>query len=425
MASLKQILRKQAPQRRERVRRIIEERGQDVLAQINVAQAYGGLRGVRALVCDTSEVDPTRGLIVAGRPITELSDRLPEELFFLLCAGRLPTTAELHTLQQDLGRRAALPDDILPVLAAWPTESHPMRLFAVGVLALGRDSHFARGYAEGLPKDDYWEPLFEDVLDLLARLPTLAAAIYRLRFGQGSPIEPDRGRDWAAGFAHMLGIPDPTGTFAELMRLYLTVQCDHGAGDVSANACHAVASALADPYYAIAAALAGQAGPLHGLASQEVMRFVCGIRERFGGVPKDEQLRAYAREWLDAGRVIPGYGHAVLRATDPRFTALHDFGRSHCPDDPLFQIVDRARGVIPQLLRDDGRASNPYPNADAVSGVLLHHFGLREASLYTVCVALSRSIGLLAQLVLNRIIATPILRPTSVSTERLESDLGR
>jgi citrate synthase len=206
------------------------------------------------------------------------------------------------------------------------------------------------------------------------------------------------------------------------MRLYLTLHCDHEGGNVSAFTCHTVGSALSDAYYAVSAGLNGLAGPLHGLANQECLQFVLSVRKKFKGVPSDEQLRQYAWSTLKQGRVIPGYGHAVLRITDPRFEAFHAFGERVCAGDEIFRIVDRIFAVVPGVLREQGKAKDPWPNVDAISGALLYHFGLKEFDYYTVLFGVSRALGLCAQLILSRALGTPITRPKSVSTDWIKAN---
>jgi citrate synthase len=287
-----------------------------------------------------------------------------------------------------------------------------------------RESEFRKQYTEGMTKTDYWKPALEDALTLLARLPGVAAGVYRIRFNKGDLISPRKDLDWGANYAHMLGIPDPTGEFANLMRLYLTLHSDHEGGNVSANTCHTVGSALSDPYYAVSAGLNGLAGPLHGLANQECLKFVLAIKDKYGGVPTDEQLKEFAWETLNSGQVIPGYGHAVLRVTDPRFAAFREFGNRACPDDDVFQIVDKMFQLIPDILKEHGKAKNPYPNVDAGSGSLLYHFGLTEFPYYTVLFGVSRAMGMLSQLVINRALGTAITRPKSVQTDWVIAQVG-
>ncbi len=424
MAGLRETLADRIPGVRENVKALLAEHGDTVISTVTVAQAFGGMRGVKGMICETSVVDPEKGLIIRGRPISELSDRLPEEIFFLLCTGDLPDAAALAALQSDLRERAAVPDYVWKVLHELPKDTHPMEMFGTAILILERESVFRQRYAEGMRKEQYWEPALEDSLQLIAKLPALAAGVYRIRFGKGEPLtDPDPTHDWAQSYATMLGVPDPTGQFTKLMRLYMTLHCDHEGGNVSANTCHIVASSLADPYYAVSAGLNGLAGPLHGLANQECLQFILGIRDEFNGVPTEEQLRAYTWERLKGGKVVPGYGHAVLRATDPRFTAFNEFGRRVCADDDVFQIVDLGFKVIPEVLKEHGKAKNPWPNVDAGSGALLYHFGIREFSYYTVLFGVSRAMGMLSQLIWNRAVGTPITRPKSVSIEWIKQQV--
>jgi citrate synthase len=424
MAGLRETLADRIPGVREAIKALLAKHGDTVISNVTVAQAFGGMRGVKGMVCETSVVDPEKGLIIRGQPIGELKDRLPEEIFFLLCTGDLPDAAALAALQSDLRERAAVPDYVWKVLHELPKDSHPMEMFGAAILILEHESVFRRRYTEGMRKDQYWEPALEDSLQLIAKLPALAAGVYRIRFGKGEPMtDRDPTHDWAQSYAAMLGVPDPTGEFANLMRLYMTLHCDHEGGNVSANTCHIVASSLADPYYAVSAGLNGLAGPLHGLANQECLQFILGIQDEFKGVPTAEQLRQYTWKRLKGGKVVPGYGHAVLRATDPRFTAFNEFGRRVCPDDDVFRIVDLGFKVIPEVLKEHGKAKNPWPNVDAGSGALLYHFGIREFSYYTVLFGVSRAMGMLSQLIWNRAVGTPITRPKSVSIEWIKEQV--
>lgn len=425
MATLKEKLAEQIPGLRDQFGQLVKEHGDVVLSQVTIAQACGGMRGVKALVCDTSYVDPDKGLFVRGRGIRELADQLPEAVFYLLCTGELPDEAALQDLQKELQARQALPGYVVDVLRAMPADSHPMAMFNTGILVMQRESVFARRYSEGMKKTEYWEAMVEDALTLIARVTGVAAAVYRIRFDKGHLIEPDPNLDWAGNFARMTGIEDPTGEFANLMRLYMTLHCDHESGNVSANTCYTVCSALSDLYYSVSAGHNGLAGPLHGLANQECLRFVLEATRRYGDkIPTDEQLVEYAWETLNAGKVIPGYGHAVLRQTDPRYLAFLDFGKRVCPEDVAFGTVAALFRVIPDVLKEHGKAKNPYPNVDAASGSLLYHFGMRETSFYTVLFGVSRTLGMSAQNIIARALGAPITRPKSVTFEDLKKAAG-
>jgi citrate synthase len=417
MATLREALAKKIPALRDDIKAFVTKNATKVLSEVTVAQAYGGMRGVKALVCDTSVVPPDKGLIIRGKPIAALKNELPEAVFYLLVTGEMPDDASVKALTKEMKSHAQVPDYVWKIFAAMPKDSHPMVMFSLGILAMEKESVFRKRYTEGMQKTEYWEPTLEDCIRLIAKLPTLAAGIYRMRFNKGARIEPDPTLDWGGDFARMLGVDDPSGEFANLMRLYMVLHSDHEGGNVSAHTCHCVGSALSDPFYAVSAGLNGLAGPLHGLANQECLRWVMMVKDKFGGVPTDEQLKQFAWDTLNAGQVIPGYGHAVLRITDPRYTAFHEFGVRVCPDDELFQIVDKVFKIVPGVLREHGKAKDPWPNVDAASGCLLYHFGVTEFEYYTVLFGVSRALGMCAQLIVSRALGEAIERPKSVTTE--------
>lgn len=302
-----------------------------------------------------------------------------------------------------------------------------MTALGAGVLALQPRSRFAAAYQAGTPKGKLWEAALEDALDLLGALPSLAARIYRATYhaGSGQPVEvpPTPGLDWGANLAHMMGHGGRDGA-AELMRLYLTIHADHEGGNVSAHASHVVGSALADPYLSYAAGMAGLAGPLHGLANQEVLRWLADAQAKLGRSPSKADVEAFVKATLASGQVVPGYGHAVLRKTDPRYTCQREFALAHLPDDPLFALVSLLYDVVPGVLAATGKVKNPWPNVDAHSGVLLTHFGITEATFYTVLFGVSRAMGVLAQGVWSRALGLPIERPKSTTMEALEARFG-
>jgi len=417
MSLLKQELRKQIPKVQKEIEQLIIDKGDKKISDVTVAQAYSGLRGIKAFVCDTSSVSADKGLIIRGIPLLEITHILPEEVFFLLLTGRLPNKDELTDLKKDFSSHLEVPDYVWRVLSEMPDDTHPMTLFNTGILAMQNESVFRKKYDAGMPKTEFWEATLEDGIQLLAKLPTLGAGIYRMRFKKGDRITPDSNKDWAGNFVHMIGLPDDTGDFHKLMQLYFMLHCDHEGGNVSAFASHTVASALSDPYYAVTAGLNGLAGPLHGLANQECLKFVLSVRDEFGGVPSEEELKKYCWERLNNGRVIPGYGHAVLRCPDPRFTAFIKFGQKHIKGDDVFSIVDRLFNVVPDVLQEQGKAKNPWPNVDAASGSLLYYYGLKEFNFYTVLFSISRTMGMISQMVWERALGIPITRPKSVTTD--------
>jgi citrate synthase len=419
MSLLKQKLASQIPNLRERVRALGKDSGKKVIAEVTVEQVLGGMRGIKSLVCDTSDVGLDTGLAIRGIPVLQLTEKMPEEILWLLLTGENPTKKEVDDLKTDLAKRAGVPEYIWTILKSFPADAHPMAMLCSVLNALEYESKFRREYDKGMKKDIYWEVMLDDSLDLIAKIPVIAAGIYRIRFNKGEIIKPNLKLDWGANYAYMLGIPDTHGWY-DLMRLYMVLHSDHESGNASACTSHVVGSALSDAYYSLAAGLNALAGPLHGLANQECLKFVLELVNHFKGVPDDDELREFAKQRLDKGLVIPGYGHAVLRVTDPRFTAFLDFGKKHIPGDDIFNIVVKLFNIIPNLLIEQGKAKDPWPNVDAASGSLLYHYGLTEVEYYTVLFSVSRALGICSQLVLSRAMGEPITRPKSVTLGWLE-----
>ncbi|MCC6867008.1 MAG: citrate (Si)-synthase [Ignavibacteria bacterium] len=425
MSMLKAKLSSQVPDLRERVRNLGKNHGTKTISQVTVEQVLGGMRGVKSLICDTSEVGLDYGLVIRGIPILKLTEKLPEDVLWLMLTGELPNEKESKDLQSELNSRMDVPEHIWNILDAFPADTHPMNMLSSMVTALGYGSKFKHEYEKGLKKDLYWEYTLEDSLDLIAKMPVIASAIYRKRFGKGDIIKPKKDLDWGANYAYMLGVEENLDEWYRLMRMYMVIHCDHESGNVSAFTSHVVGSALSDVYYSLSAGLAGLAGPLHGLANQECLKFILEVLNHFGKVPGDEELRVYAKERLDKGLVIPGYGHAVLRVTDPRFTASLEWGKKVIPNDDRFMMVEKLFRIVPDLLIEQGKAKDPWPNVDAATGALLYHYGIKEIEYYTVIFSVSRALGICSQLVLSRAMGEPITRPKSVTTDWLEKEVSK
>ena len=422
MSILLEKLEQKIPNWREDVRTLISDSGSSVISEVSLKQAYGGMRGVKGLVCDTSSVSEDTGLIIRGIPLLDIIEILPEEVLYLLLTGDLPDKDALSELQSNLQEHAVVPDYIWTILRNMPNDSHPMAMFNTAVLAMEKESVFRSYYDKGMNKNDFWKPTLEDGIRLIAKLPALGAGVYRIRFEKGNLINPDQSLDWGANYAHMLGLDNSDNNLKKLMRLYLMLHCDHEGGNASAFTSLTIGSTLSDLYYAVSGGLNALAGPLHGLANQECLKFVLDIRDEFGGAPSKEEIEELCWDRLKNGRVIPGYGHAVLRCPDPRFTAFMNFGKEHIKNDDVFSIVENLFEVVPKVLLKHGKAKNPWPNVDAASGALLYHYGITEFSYYTVLFSISRAMGIISQIVINRALGIPIMRPKSVTTDWLKEN---
>ena len=411
------------------IKNLLKEHGNKKVGEVTLAQVYQGMRGITGLVTETSLLDPQEGIRFRGYSIPELQQKLPkaqeggeplpEGLFYLMLIGELPSTEEVNHLTNVWQRRSHVPNYVFATIDALPINAHPMTMFVTGVMALQIESNFAKEYAKGLNKKDYWDIIFDDTMDLISRLPRIAAYIYRRKYKNNVHIQPNGLLDWAGNLAHMMGFEDES--FKELMRLYMTIHADHEGGNVSAHTTHLVGSALSDPFLSYAAGMNGLAGPLHGLANQEVIKWIFEMQEQLGtDEPSKEQIAGYVQTTLTAGKVVPGYGHAVLRKTDPRYTAQMEFGKKHMPDDKLVNTVWKIYETVPPILQSLGKVKNPWPNVDAHSGALLVHYGMIEYEFYTVLFAVSRALGVLASLCWDRALGFPLERPKSVTTESVK-----
>ena len=425
--TFKQRLDELIPEEAEKVKQFKKEYGKTVIGEVLLEQAYGGMRGIKGMVWEGSVLDPIEGIRFRGRTIPDIqkelpkapggAEPLPEALFWLLLTGEVPSEAQTKAFSQELAARSELPKHVEDLIDRSPAHLHPMAQFSIAVTALESESEFAKAYAKGVNKKEYWKYTYEDSISLLAKLPLIAAKIYRNVFKDGKlPASVDGGLDYSANFSKLMGYDNPE--FLELMRLYLSIHSDHEGGNVSAHTTHLVGSALSSPMLSLAAGLNGLAGPLHGRANQEVLEWLFKMREELHGDYSKENIEKYLWETLNAGRVVPGYGHAVLRKTDPRYTAQREFALKHMPNDELFQLVSNIYEVAPGVLTKQGKTKNPWPNVDSHSGVLLQYYGLTEQSFYTVLFGVARAFGVLPQLILDRGIGLPIERPKSFSTEK-------
>lgn len=433
-AGLKERIEQVLPEHRERLKALRKEHGASVMGNVTVDQVIGGMRGVPGILYETSQLDAEEGIRLRGRTIQQLRSQLPkgenstepmtEGVLWLLLTGEVPGKKDAENLRQDLHRRRQACEDGAPgrAMESLPKGTHPMTRLAIGILAMQKQSKFDEAYSHGtVPKDKLWEPALEDCLNLISRLPSAVAHANLLDSNQEQQqhnLSPPNDLDWAKGMCHLLG--NTRGDAVEYLRLYMLAHCDHEGGNVSAHACHLVGSALADPYRAFASAVNGLAGPLHGLAGQEVLTWLGKLRQAVGDRPSQEAVRGYIDDTLASGRVVPGYGHAVLRKTDPRFEVQREFAQKHLPDSPLVRLVDSVYQSAPEALAATGKVSNPYPNVDAHSGAILHSLSFTNERMYTAFFAASRSLGALSHFVIARALLLPIERPKSFTSSSLE-----
>lgn len=434
MDPLKKIFEEKARAQFAEVRPMLKEHGDKQVDTVSLKQVFGGMRGVKSMVWDPSQLDPVEGIRFRGYTIPELREKLPkitggkeplpEGLFWLMLTGEIPSKEQVDWLTDEWEKRAEVPAHTFEVLDNLPKDTHPMTQFSIGIVSMQTESVFSKRYAEGMSKTEYWDATYEDAMNLIAKLPRVAAYIYRRTYHDGNHIEPDTTLDWAANFAHMLGMKNKD--FLSLMRLYLTIHADHEGGNASAHTVHLTGSTLSDAYLSLASGMNSLAGPLHGLANQEVIKWINEMVEAIGTTkPTDDQVRQFIKDTLESGKVIPGYGHAVLRQPDPRFTAQKVFAEEYIKDDDYVNIVWQLFNIVPEELGALGKVKNPWPNVDAHSGAILVHYGLKEYSFYTVLFGVSRALGVLSALCWSRAMGFPLERPKSVTTEWVKDYISK
>ncbi|MFN8257276.1 MAG: citrate (Si)-synthase [Bacteroidales bacterium] len=431
MSHLKEKLLKKIEENRPRTNKLLKEFGEVVVDQVTISQIIGGMRDIKSLVTDISYLDPNEGIRYRELTLQEVLDKLPkvpgcempyvEGLVYLLLTGEIPTESEIKDVAEEFNKRKNVPKYVFDVIKAMPEDTHPMIMFSAAVLSLQRESIFAQKYHE-LKKGDYWDATYEDTLNLLAKLPEIGAFIYRHKYRGGDIIPSDPSLDFGGNFAHMMGIGKP---YDDVSRMYFILHADHESGNASAHAGHLTASTLSDIYYSISSMTNALAGPLHGLANQEVLGWLQDVMLKLGNQrPTKELMKNFVLETLASGQVIPGFGHAVLRKTDPRYSIQRDFCLKHLPNDILFEYTSLLYEVVPPILLEQGKAKNPWPNVDAQSGVIQWYYGLKEYDFYTVLFAIGRAIGVTANLVWDRALNYPLERPKSLTTKMLEKAAG-
>jgi citrate synthase len=358
----------------------------NALFEITEKQLNTGLRGFPVGHVRTSRVDPMEGVSYVGYSVKELAHLDPEAVIYLMFNKELPSDEQLVSFKANLAGRAAIDSRVFDILRQLPADGHPMEWLINGLTLLGMT---------GKSADNNY---YEDALNLVARAPGLIAAVFRLRSGWGEVIESRPELGLIENFVHMLGVPGgDTVALTRLLRTFYILHMDHGGGNLSTFSGKAVASGLADIYASMAAAMAGLYGPRHGRANQNCLAFVKEV-----GTSDPAELDRIIRDRLANKQLIFGFGHAVLRAEDPRATIQYGLGQEICPDDELFKTALALRTVAVNVLKENPKISNPYPNVDAVSGTLLNASGMTDSDYYTTLFGLARIAGIAAQIVDER-----------------------
>ncbi len=375
----------------------------EVLFQITKDKLDTGLRGFPVGYCTTSHVDPQKGLYYIDKPIPEIAYWKPIEVIYLLYFGKQGSKGEVEAFAKDLSKRAVCRKEVVSAVQRLPRQGHPMKLFSAALLVLGMYE----------ATEDYRE----DCLNLIAKIPHLAAVVINHHAGWGETPEPLPELGYMENYARMVKVP--SANLEELTRafkLFNILHFDHGGGNLSTFVGKAVASSLEDIYGAMSSAMCALAGPRHGRANQDCLEFVREVLEEVGEDATGPQIEALIRHRLANNQLVFGFGHAVLRVEDPRAAVQYEFVKKHYPDHPLVKIALLLRTEGTKVLSENPKIADPHANVDAVSGTLLTAAGFPYPDYYTVLFGLSRTVGIAIQIVYERLEArggkgTPIVRP--------------
>lgn len=172
--------------------------GATVIQNVTIDMIYGGMRSMKALICETSDLDQDEGIRFRGYTIPEIQkllpkaengdEPLPEGIWWLLLTGEIPTADQVQEVNKEWVKRAEVPEHVIKMMKTFPKNLHPMSQLVSAIAGLSSESKFAKAYEKGLKKIDYWEYVYEDAMDLLARLPTVAAMIYRNLYRDGESV---------------------------------------------------------------------------------------------------------------------------------------------------------------------------------------------------------------------------------------------
>lgn len=381
----------------------MNETNPEVLFEIKKEDLETGLRGFPVGYCTTSTVHPTKGLFYGDKSIVEIAKWSPERVIYLLYFGRDGLDEEIEAFSKDLQKRSLCSPSVINHIKQLPKQGHPMKLFCGALLIAGM--------IEG--KNDYRE----DCLNLIAKIPEITAIVINHHAGWGGVKASHPELGYIENFCHMLNVPNSDlNQLIRTFKLFNVLHYDHGGGNLSTFVGKAVASGLEDLYGSITAAMCALAGSRHGKANQDSLEFIQGLIQTLGTNTTAEKLEMELRRRLAHNQLIFGFGHAVLRVEDPRATILYEKAQRKFSDHPLIKMAVLLRQVAPKILAENPKISDPYPNVDAISGILLAASGFAYPDYFAVLFGLSRVVGIAIQIVYERCEARqgkglPIVRP--------------
>lgn len=319
-----------------------------------------GLEGVIATETKLSYIDGEKGVLeYIGIPIGDLASHSTfEETVFFLWNGRLPKQAELAEFTNTIRSRYEIPKAIEALLQTIPKTAEPMHAIRTLVSALGL--HDAKPNAIDLPS------IRDKAVSILAQTPTLLAYFHQHR--QGKPfVRPDAALGLSENFLYMLNGKKPTAAMTKALDVCLVLHTDHGLNN-STFTTRVIISTESDLYSAITGAIGSLRGPLHGGANEGVMRML-------GQIPTVAAAEAFIQDKLAKKDKIPGFGHRIYKAYDPRATHLKVLAKQLAQDTGNMDLFDKSTAIEGVMNREKA-AKGIYPNVDFYSATTYHCIGL-------------------------------------------------
>lgn len=368
-----------------------------------MSTASAGLRGVvvgESTICD---VQPEGNLYYRGYNIHDLADHSNfEEVVFLLWNSRLPTQAEYADFTQQLQAEYALSEGVLSILKGFPKNANSMDALRAAVAAIGMDD------PDG--NDNSPEANTRKALRLQAKIGTAVAAVERLQGGQ-EPIAPRTDLGLAANFLYMLTGTEANPLYAKTMDIDFLLHAEHEL-NASTFAARVTVSTHASLNSGLTSGLGALSGPRHGAAAEETMEMLLEI-------DSVDKVDGHVRPKLsgESRTPIPGFGHAVYRAPDPRATHLREMSRQlgeQNGDTKWFEMTSKIETIVDELTNTPERlaAGKPavYANVDCFSASCYHMMNLNKR-LFTPMFAIARTSGWCAHMIEQLAPSARIIRP--------------
>lgn len=375
----------------------------EVLFEITKELLETGMHRFPVGFCTTSRVDPNKGLYYSDHPVSSLASWEPEQVLYLLDFGREGSKTEVSAFSHELYARGKCSDRTLDYIHRLPRFGHPMRLLSQALLIAG--------VIEG--KNDYWE----DYLDLIARIPEIVATVINYHAGWEGEKKSNPSLGYIENFVYLLNTPYiDHSQLTHVLKLFNIFHYDYGGGELSTFVGKVVASGLEEMYGSISASINALAGPRHGKATQNGLGFVEDALQDLGPDTNLKKVEHWVRQRILHEQEIYGFGQPLLLVEDPRASLLYQVAEEMFPEDPLCRIAHLLRIAAPAVLKEDLKNVNPYPNVEAISGVLLAAAGFPYSDYFAVLFGMSRVVGIARQIVYERCEArsgrgTPIVHP--------------